>query len=842
MSQTTSLFNRLSGFVRRPDPGLLLALSLSAIALWPLLYRPGLPNGNDVLYHTFRVAEMSRTWEHGVLFPRWAETFYTGYGAPVFHYYASLSYYVTSILMRLFSLDALNVLRLLIALGVLGGAAGMYWFARQRAGQLGGIIAALVYTYSPYLLFTEPYSRGAYPEMMAFALFPWVMALYGRLQRTGGAAAFVAAAASSAALIITHNLMALVLTGLLGVWLVWSLLVELLTPSPPLPRIQGRGEAAPTPVIHAGQKPSLLQRLMPHLLALLAAASGVGLAAYFWLPVVLEGGEAHLNNLTGLAGVAELDYRRFFVPLADLLAFSPRYDNGAANGLFHRFNLGVAQWALAAAGIVGVLAALVQKSVGARRAVPLHTTQDSNVGAHRRAPLQVAADALFFALAALAFIGLMLPESGGLWGAARVLAFLQFPWRLLGPAAFCLALLAALNAHWIERLPRMAGVGVTAGVVALIIGLALPALYAPEWIHESVDTSVAAYHQEELSGRQRATTFSNEYLPAAVKVEPGATPRLLADYADGYPVNKAHLEALPDGVTVEVLEHGPQHEVWRVIAAAPFTLEVLTFDFAGWAASVDGQPVTITPSDPHGLITLPVPAGEHIVRVELGSTLPRTVGNAISLGVLLEVAVVAGLLWRNALTPRLPLPQGEGVRYPLIGLIIGGLIALALAVVCLRPGGAWLESPPGTALAAQHPTDYRLGESIRLLGYDLNGTTFRPGDRLRLSLYWYVTAPVAYGYSSFVHLSTGGPPIAQADKLNPADRPTKDWTSAGYIRDDYTIILPDMPPGMYQVFVGLYTCDTRPAGDCGNGDRAPVTDTAGNAVGDAVPLATIEVR
>ncbi|MBI5668124.1 MAG: hypothetical protein HZC41_08950 [Chloroflexi bacterium] len=827
---------RFTRLFARLDAALLLTLALCAFSLWPLLYRLGLPNGNDVLYHTFRAAEMSRSWEHGVPFPRWAESFYTGYGAPVFHYYASLSYYVTVVLMRLLNLDALNALRALIALAMLGSGAGMYWFARHASGRLGGVIAALAYVYSPYILFTEPYSRGAYPEMAAFALFPWVMALYGRLLQTGGAAAFGAAAFGSAALIITHNLMALVLTGLLVGWMLWSLL------------------ACGWRHRRAG--------MMPHLLALVAAASGVGLAAYFWLPVVLEGGEAHLNNLTA---VSQLDYRNFFVPLDHLLAFSPRYDEGAANGLFHRFNLGVAQWLLALAGAVFTILALAvrrgfktlgypQKMVSSLKGLaqsrflqPLQWAWFSGSQpalASGDAGRQYHSHALFFALAALAFIFLMLPEAGNVWGAARYLAFLQFPWRFLGPAAFCLAFLAGLNARWIERLPQRAGAAVAALLVLAIIGLALPALYAPEWTNTSVDTSVAAYHREELTGRQRATTFSNEYLPAAVKVEPGPTPRLLEDYADGYPVNKAHLEALPDGVTVVVLEHGPQHDVWRIAAPAPFTLEVLTFDFAGWAAAVDGQPVDITPSDPHGLITFPVPAGEHTVRLELGSTPPRALGNAISLGALLEVAA-GTLILRQSRRGEPPVrPYTPPLQSALVsGLVLGGLLTLALLAAFMRPSIAWFDSPPGTAQAAQHQTAYQLGDRIQLLGYDLNGTTFRPGDRLELRLYWYAQDAIPYGYSSFVHVSTGGPPLAQADKLNPADRPTKEWTPDGYIRDDYTIILPSaMPPGTYQVFVGLYTCDTRPAGECGNGDRPPVTDADGNTIGDAVPLATVEVR
>ncbi|MBZ0281330.1 MAG: hypothetical protein K8L97_11365, partial [Anaerolineae bacterium] len=321
--------------LKQLDPGLLITLALCSFALWPLLYRPGLPNGDDVLYHVFRASEMDRTWAHGVLMPRWAETFYTGYGAPVFHYYASLTYYLTSILARL-GLDAVNGMRALIALGTWMGAAGMYGFTRAYAGKAGGVIAALCYAYSPYILYTEPYSRGAYPEMMAFALFPLVMWSFSRLLRRGGIKAFTLSAVGLGALIITHNLMALVLTGLLAAWVVSYQLSVISF------QLKAKSQA-----LTANN-----QHFRKGLFGLLAVGVGVGLAAYFWLPVVREGNAAHLNNLTGFAGVSELDYRRFFVPLNHLLAHSPRADAGALNGLEHQLNLGVAQWVAAGIGVL----------------------------------------------------------------------------------------------------------------------------------------------------------------------------------------------------------------------------------------------------------------------------------------------------------------------------------------------------------------------------------------------------------------------------------------------------------------------------------------------------------
>ena len=77
--------NAFKRFFNRLDFVMLLTLALCAYTIWPLLYRPGLPNGDDVLYHVYRAAEVDRAWAHGVYMPRWAEAFYEGYGAPHYH-------------------------------------------------------------------------------------------------------------------------------------------------------------------------------------------------------------------------------------------------------------------------------------------------------------------------------------------------------------------------------------------------------------------------------------------------------------------------------------------------------------------------------------------------------------------------------------------------------------------------------------------------------------------------------------------------------------------------------------------------------------------------------------
>ena len=759
-------------------PGLPIALLLCLFTVWPLLNNPGLPNGLDTLYHVYRAAEMDRSWAAGVLLPRWAESFYFGYGSPLFHYYAGLTYYITSLLIRLGAGDPVMALRLLIVGCMLLASGGVYAFMRARAGRLAAIIAAVVYVYSPYLVYKEPYARGDFPELLALCLFPLVLWRFDALLRGGRGRDLAPAALGGAALVISHNLMALALTGFLLAWVLWE--------------GARRGRA--------------------HLLRGLAAlALGVGLTAYFWLPVLAERDAVQLENLVALA---ELDYRNFFVPLPHLLSLVPLLDGGALNGLRSLQNLGIAQWTLALAGLAAA-ALLARRTLGR--------------------------DALFFGLMAGALLLLIIPAGDFLWAGPLPLSYFQFPWRFLGPLSLCLAILAGYNAAWVARLPARAGAVAGALLIVYPITTAMPLLYVPEWTNTTVDTSTGGYHAAELAGRQLATTYSSEFLPATVAVIPDPTARLSEAYAAGGPVDRAHREALPPEVTLEPLGHGPQFSAWRVDAPFAFTLEVLTFAFPGWAAEIDGTPVPIYPSAPHGLITFDVPPGTHDIRLYLGPTPARSLGWAVS-----AVALILLLAGVRLLKP-LPLadaePPAEADSRAVGGALIGAAAQVALFALLMRPGVMWHESAPGTALPAQEQVVYDLGESIQLLGFDLNGRDFRPGDSVELALYWYGRAPIPYGYASFVHISAGGPPVAQADKLNPAGRPTIEWTADGYLHDPYRITLPaDLPPGEYALLAGLYTCETRPPGDCGNGDRLPVTGPDGAPLGDAIPLATITVR
>lgn len=349
-------------------------------------------------------------------------------------------------------------------------------------------------------------------------------------------------------------------------------------------------------------------------------------------------------------------------------------------------------------------------------------------------------------------------------------------------------------------------------------------------------------------------------MPSTVKAHPPANADLIASYDRGA-VDKFDHTSLPPGASVVAIEHGPTHDRFTVTSPQPFVAQVLTFHFPGWRATVDGRPASITPSDPHGFITFPVPAGTHDVRVEFGWTLPRIVGTVVSVASLLVVVwmTIPHRLWLCYFERRasasvqstesgLPGAQtlhqsaalGNGPQGALVLLVVLAALALKVRVVdrcetCFR-----ITSPPGQALAAQYKIDPQvtpsdLAHAIRLLGFDLPQREVRAGGSFPITLYWKATAPVPVNYQVFVHLvnqQLWGQPLR--DKLNPGDFPTTRWPLDKYVWDDYATpdsvvrVRPDAPPGEYEIRVGLYTL--------ADGIRAPVFDAQGQPAGDSVVL------
>ena len=180
-------------------------------------------------------------------------------------------------------------------------------------------------------------------------------------------------------------------------------------------------------------------------------------------------------------------------------------------------------------------------------------------------------------------------------------------------------------------------------------------------------------------------------------------------------------------------------------------------------------------------------------------------------------------LYDRATMERLPVRDGAG--RPIASSLIGRCKLAATA------------SP---APSVPHPVDYRLGEQAALVGYEVNGgpvpVVLKPGDSLRLVLYWQARTKMNRDYTVFVHLEDEAQRIwGQKDgEPQAGNYPTSLWDAGEIVRDERELtVAPDAPPGAYELTVGLYLVDS--------GERLPVTTAEGRLLGNHLVLGQVQV-
>jgi hypothetical protein len=153
-------------------------------------------------------------------------------------------------------------------------------------------------------------------------------------------------------------------------------------------------------------------------------------------------------------------------------------------------------------------------------------------------------------------------------------------------------------------------------------------------------------------------------------------------------------------------------------------------------------------------------------------------------------------------------------------------------IYTLKPAPQLFEPP-----VMDHTLDVRLGEGLALLGYDGPKEPVRPGEDVRLTLYWKALAPQARDFKVFAHLlDDSGKLWAQHDDLTlHGSYPMAGWQPGEVVPDPIKIEpVVDLPPGRYHVFVGMY--------DESTGERLPLYLDGQRLKGDTLGLTDITIE
>jgi len=104
--------------------------------------------------------------------------------------------------------------------------------------------------------------------------------------------------------------------------------------------------------------------------------------------------------------------------------------------------------------------------------------------------------------------------------------------------------------------------------------------------------------------------------------------------------------------------------------------------------------------------------------------------------------------------------------------------------------------------------DVNLDSKVLLMACDLENDSLKPGETLRLTLYWRALQPTQENYTVFVHVARADGAILTRRDVQPRDgtHPTSAWVTDEWVGDPHELSIPsDAPPDIYWLKVGMYS-------------------------------------
>ena len=543
----------------------ILVLSCVALVL-PVcfsLFTSLLPDGHDTLEYLPRMVEFHRNIAEEILFPRWAPDLVRGAGEPLFEFNPPMIYYLAE-LWHLVGFDFITALNLACVVLVIASAFGMFLLARLYFGPWGAWLATAAYLYAPYFA-VNLYVRGALAEFAAFPFYAFALYGFGAYAQMRERRFLLVGTLAYAGILFSHNAAALFFTPLLLAFFLLTAWTE-------------------------KSWNVLANQVFGWLL-------GLGLGACVWIPSLAE---------------------RQFVGLDRLLKGSLRYSNHF-----------VSPHLLLNSPWIGGTSDLSQKigisfSLGWSHLVLLMLVFAFALKFRKFAHWRWLA---FFSAALVMLCFMMTPYAAGIWDHVTLLQYVQFPWRLLGPAALCLALLIAPLGQILKSLPRWR---------PLLFGVALALLIVPNFAHNFPrryrHELLSEWAPQRLSARGVEATTAFEYVPR---------------WVIAWPIPFQGVRIITG--SAQAKQTGRAVTSWSgdVNAATPVTAELFITWFPGWMVLVDGHRVPSAPAELTGLIRFDIPPGTHQVEAIWKRTAPRWIGDSVSWLSLLTLAVMFLVHWRK---------------------------------------------------------------------------------------------------------------------------------------------------------------------------------------------------
>jgi hypothetical protein len=548
----------------------------------------GIPfQSDDGVLHSLWYRYFSEQLWAGDFYPRWLMKMNGGLGSPVFFYYPPVPYFFTSLLKPFFKHDpqGFHQLGLSASLALIASGLTAYFWLKNLTDRNAALIAALFYMTLPYHLSADLYLRGAFTEFWAFVWMP-LMLLFTQKIINDSKFAIVGLAVSYALLIMTH----------LPTTLIFSII----------------------PFAYALFVAEDKKRLKTVVAVAYSMLLGIALSAIYLFPAMTTQQCVFLDRMN----IGFFSYKNWF-----LFSNLTLWQEDKLEFIF----------------LVLAMSAIACFAFNANR-------RTQNLRCRR-------ANTFWFDVA-IGSVLMMTDLSRPVWAALPVLQKIQFPWRFNAVLAIAATALVAIALNTINK-NRFS---ITSRKRAILF------LTAVVW---TTTIAWAAWRSFPETAPDRATINDNNLKMDQRRDAPEYRPRwsssmtnvdwnLSTDINHWDDLLEREFAAIlqkakkqdaetatvnfAEGIgRAEIIAWKPREILLQVESQDKSTLNVSQFYFPYWTAHLMGEPgaVSVTPSQPDGLIKLSIPGGTHRIRLQLERSRPELIGEIISLSALAVTLLLA---------------------------------------------------------------------------------------------------------------------------------------------------------------------------------------------------------
>lgn len=560
-------------------------LFIAIVPAFFALLKPGYYNMHDDM-QIIRQLELEKCLKDGQIPCRWSPDLGYEYGYPLFNFYPPMPYIVGQV-FRTLGLSFVNTVKATAVVQFILAAAFMYLLASSIFGKMGGLIAALFYTYAPYHA-VNIYVRGAMNEVWALVFFPLIFYYARNLIINKKIGNIIGIAIGYAGLLLSHNPMILIFTPVFFVWCLFWFISE----------------------NHKNLFKNFTKQIPLIIKFILSGLFALSLTAFFTIPLLSETKYVQIASMfTGY-----YSYSVHFTTLNQLFITNFWGDGpsvwGPNDGM--SFMVGYLHW------IIPLLIIMYSGFV-----IFIKKEFDKKI--------QIS---LLLAILGFGAVFMTHNKSTFIWQIFPQLQQIQFPWRFLNLSAFLLSLSVGimpfiLKKHVNKKIETLIIIGTVSILVAINISHFAPVKSGP------------LTDQEKFSGKawnNQITSGIYDYLPitASTAAKSEAKP-----YIDNIDPEKSL-------ISLSGQKKGTDWLFFNLFLNQDAKITISQLAFPNFEITDKGQKIDYQIEPELGRMVVNLKAGDHQIYVKLKNTPIRIVSNYISLFAWLGlIAYLLKPLWKK---------------------------------------------------------------------------------------------------------------------------------------------------------------------------------------------------